>query len=84
MDILSSFAPVAIELKITFKEGGAPEFDERFVKIKERVGQAVEQAVMSNGGRRRDVDHSAVHIDELPRYEDSGQDALAMDAYARG
>lgn len=61
-----------LELKFTFKEGGAPDFQGKFEAIKERLQQVVSNAREANG-----VDVRNVHLDQLPRYEDSGQDRRA-------
>lgn len=66
-----------LELKLTFKEGGAPDFQTKFEAIKERLQQVVDNARESNASRN--VDMANVHLDELPRYEDSGQDRRAPD-----
>ncbi|THC89966.1 hypothetical protein EYZ11_010569 [Aspergillus tanneri] len=57
----------AVQVKVTFKEGGAFDFQNHLERIKERVQQAVE---ISNEGSRgtRNVDLSSVHLDELPAY----------------
>jgi len=76
----------ALELKMTFKEGGAFDFHSKFERIKERLQQAVEVARESGlvtgdgsetgGGRGPGglggVDIGAVHLDELPAYSESG------------
>jgi WW domain-binding protein 2 len=73
-----------VEIKLTFKEGGAFDFHTNFERIKERFQQAVEAAGVSNvtGGSFNQgpvagVNMDAVHLDELPTYQDSGLDALA-------
>lgn len=72
-----------IELKLTFKDGGAPDFHSNFERIKERLQQAVDVARADNaGGRGQDgglagVNMNAVHLDQLPSYADSGQDRVA-------
>lgn len=74
----------ALELKMTFKDGGAFDFHSIFERIKERLQQAVEAARESghltgdgserNGGAGAGalaaVDMNAVQLDELPAYED--------------
>lgn len=73
----------AIELKLTFKEGGAPDFHSRFEQIKERLQQVVANARTSNlSGRRQDsflgdVNLDNVHLDQLPSYQESGHDRIA-------
>ncbi|KAE9983986.1 hypothetical protein EG327_005262 [Venturia inaequalis] len=75
----------ALELKMTFKDGGAFDFHSTFERIKERLQQAVEVARESGhltgdgtetgGGQGAGplgaVDMNAVHLDELPAYEDA-------------
>ncbi|TKA41673.1 hypothetical protein B0A49_13949 [Cryomyces minteri] len=76
----------AIELKMTFKDGGAFDFHSRFERVKERLQQAVEVAresgqVAGDGseqGRGRGagalggVNMDSVHLDQLPAYEEPG------------
>ncbi|CAG8904907.1 unnamed protein product [Penicillium egyptiacum] len=58
----------AVQLKVTFKEGGAFDFHTNFERIRERLEQAVENT--SHGTRgHQNVDLSAVHLEELPAYE---------------
>ena len=75
----------ALELKLTFKDGGAFDFHTSFERIKERLQQAVEVAresgqVVGDGSERSagrggdalsGVNMDAVHLDQLPRYEES-------------
>lgn len=61
----------AVQIKVTFKEGGAFDFHTNFERIKERLEQAVEN--QSDGARGlRSVDMSAVHLEDLPAYEGPG------------
>lgn len=61
----------AVQIKVTFKEGGAFDFHTNFERIKERLEQAVENT--GEGARGlRGVDLSAVHLEELPAYEGPG------------
>ncbi|KIX05137.1 uncharacterized protein Z518_06009 [Rhinocladiella mackenziei CBS 650.93] len=75
----------SIELKLTFKEGGAPDFHSNFEQIKERLQQVVATARENNQtGRRQDsflgnVNLDNVHLDQLPSYQDSGRDRMAPD-----
>lgn len=78
--------PSGIELKFTFKEGGAPDFQGKFEAIKERLQQVVDVARSTNGVQSRPggggnsgagMDLTNVHLDQLPRYEDSGADRMA-------
>lgn len=78
-----------VELKFTFKEGGAPEFSSNFERIKERLQQAVEAARESNlTGRSQGglgaVNMDSVHLDQLPSYESSGMDRMAPNPTAEG
>lgn len=79
----------AIELKLTFKEGGAPDFHSNFERIKERLQQAVEVARDSVASRQENglydgVNMDAVHLDQLPTYEASRQDRVASSEVADG
>lgn len=68
----------AIELKFTFKEGGAPEFQSKFEAIKERLQQVVSTAREANSATSQGgIDMTNVHLDELPSYQASGQDRVA-------
>ncbi|KAI9814609.1 MAG: hypothetical protein M1827_003165 [Pycnora praestabilis] len=71
-----------VELKMTFKEGGAFDFHSNFERINERLHQAVDMARESGqtindgieqggmgGGAMAGVNMAAVHLDELPAYE---------------
>ncbi len=73
----------AVELKLTFKDGGAFDFHTTFERIKERLQQAVEMARESGhlvgdgtetnagigGGALASVNLDSVHLDELPAYD---------------
>lgn len=86
----------ALELKISFKEGGAYDFQSRFETVKERLKQAVEVARNAGavtgdgsevgrgrgGGALDGVDMGNVHLDELPRYEEAGRDTRVNPAVA--
>ena len=68
-----------VQLKLTFKDGGAFDFHSNFERIKERLQQAVEQAREAGDGLQTrnsrgtgvldDVNLSHVHLDELPAYD---------------
>ncbi|KAK8174094.1 hypothetical protein IWX90DRAFT_428779 [Phyllosticta citrichinensis] len=68
-----------LELKLTFKDGGAYDFATTFGRIKERLQQAVDVARDSGRYTESDslrgpgafggVDLEAVHLDQLPAYE---------------
>jgi WW domain-binding protein 2 len=85
----------AIELKITFKDGGAFDFHTSYERIRERLAQAVDVAresgqVLGDGSERAagrggdalgGVNMDSVHLDQLPRYEDvSGRTPSAATA----
>lgn len=62
-----------VQLKMTFKSGGAYDFYQKFVQIKERLSDAV--AVSASGGQvarngTGGVNMNTVHLDDLPRYEE--------------
>jgi len=73
----------AVELKMTFKEGGAFDFHSTYERIKDRLQQAVEIARESGrltgdgedtsqghgAGVLAGVNMDAVHLDELPTYD---------------
>lgn len=65
----------AVQLKITFKEGGAFDFHTNFERIKERLRDAVENTHRGSRGSRA-VNLASVHLDELPAYEGSRNDPV--------
>ena len=58
----------ALELKMTFKDGGAFDFHTSYERVKERLQQIVE--VQRETG---DMEVGNVHLDDLPRYEEHQQ-----------
>jgi hypothetical protein len=69
----------ALELKLTFKEGGAFDFHTSYERLKERLVQAVEGAREEGGGNigtqnagPEGVDWNRVHLEDLPAYEAGG------------
>ncbi|RMJ24739.1 hypothetical protein PHISP_04400 [Aspergillus sp. HF37] len=58
----------AVQLKVTFKEGGAFDFHTNFERIKERLRDAVEVSQEGSRGSRA-VNMASVHLDELPAYD---------------
>jgi len=58
----------AVQMKVTFREGGAFDFHTNFERIKERLQQAVENTNEGTRGQQT-VDLSAVHLEELPAYD---------------
>lgn len=77
----------AVDVKMVFKEGGAFDFHSNFERIKERLQQAVETARESGfmtgdgsessagrgGGALSAINLDAVHLEQLPAYEESGR-----------
>jgi hypothetical protein len=75
----------ALELKMTFKDGGAFDFHSIYERIKERLQQAVDVARESGqlvgdgtdisggagGGPLSNINLDLVNLDELPAYEDA-------------
>ncbi|KAI9725802.1 MAG: hypothetical protein M1828_002431 [Chrysothrix sp. TS-e1954] len=60
----------ALELKLTFKDGGAVDFHAQFIRIKERMQQVMDVArTTGQGTGSGGVNMDAVHLDELPAYE---------------
>ena len=58
---------------MVFKNGGAFDFQSTFEKVRESALQAMETARDSG----RPLDPSAVHLDELPAYEDINRSSQA-------
>jgi len=58
-----------IELKMTFKEGGAFDFASTYERVKETLSQALEMARES--GRPSAADLSEVNLEQLPAYEEA-------------
>lgn len=55
-----------LEVKMTFKDGGAFDFHNMVERLKERILQAME----NRGDRQLPLD---VHLEDLPAYEDAGR-----------
>ena len=74
---------ISIEIKFTFKEGGATDFHSNFERIKERFQQALESAQatgdtpLRTGGALGGVNMDSVHLEQLPTYEAARQDRAA-------
>jgi len=75
----------ALELKMTFKDGGAYDFATTYERIKERLQQALETAresghgINESAGQRgapQGVNMDNVHLDELPAYQERGESVL--------
>lgn len=74
----------AVQLKLTFKDGGAFDFHSNFERIKDRLLQTVETSELRGGRHAQDeVDFSRVHLDELPAYDGprSGSDGHVYSAH---
>lgn len=63
----------AVELRLTFKEGGAFDFHTIFEQIKERVHEAYTLA--RENGQRESAALADVHLEQLPAYEPALQPA---------
>jgi hypothetical protein len=59
-----------VEIRLTFREGGAFDFHSTFERIKERLHQAYEVARESGRGGAN-VDLANLHLEQLPAYEPS-------------
>lgn len=59
----------SVELRMTFREGGAYDYDSKFQQVKERLYQAY--SIAREHGRRgtSGVDLTNVHMEQLPAYE---------------
>lgn len=71
-----------VEIKLTFKEGGAFDFHTKFEQVKERLQQAVEVSRMDGDGAgssraaMNGVDVSSVNMDDLPAYQEESDGPL--------
>ncbi|MCJ1356566.1 MAG: hypothetical protein MMC33_006561 [Icmadophila ericetorum] len=63
-----------LEIKLTFKDGGAFDFHSNFERVKETLAHAVEIARESGAvtGQPQNLDLSNVHLEQLPAYEEVG------------
>lgn len=72
-----------VDLKMYFRDGGAFDYHNTFVEIKERVSAAVqiarEQGSTSRGGPLGGIDMNNVHLDQLPAYEATGTTTVSRD-----
>jgi hypothetical protein len=78
-----------VELKLTFKEGGAYDFHTRYEQVRERLQQALEvarlngeQAGNTRGGALNGVDISNVNLEELPAYQEESDGPLLPPTHA--
>nr|POE47290.1 upf0664 stress-induced protein [Quercus suber] len=68
-----------VELKLTFKEGGAFDFHSSFERVKERHQQVIEVARMNgetSGPAANGLDLRTVDLEELPAYQEESQGPL--------
>ncbi|WPG97744.1 Hypothetical protein R9X50_00052500 [Acrodontium crateriforme] len=75
-----------VELKLTFKDGGAFDYHTIFERVKERLQQTIEVSRMEAGGGAANtstsqaalngVDISNVNLDELPAYQEQSDGPL--------
>lgn len=73
-----------IELKMTFKDGGAFDFHTNYEQIKEILYNAVQLAREEGrnprtGGNMAGVNMANIHLDQLPAYEYTGNSAASAD-----
>lgn len=73
----------AVQLKVTFKEGGAFDFHNNFERLKERMQQALELSQESGQGSGN-VDLSTVHLEELPAYPGPQNDTTGVHSHNQG
>jgi len=72
----------AVELKLTFKEGGAFDFHTKYEVVRERLQQAVDVSRLNgdgDGGSRTAMSGAAaanVHLEDLPAYQEEGDGPL--------
>jgi len=68
-----------IEMKMTFKDGGAFDFHTTFEEVKASLSHALEIARESGHttGQTSNIDLSNVHLDQLPAYEEAGGNVAA-------
>lgn len=68
-----------VEIKLTFKEGGAFDFHTNFERVKERLQQAVEVSRMDGDGAstsRAGINVGTVDLEELPAYQEESDGPL--------
>ena len=69
-----------VEIKLTFKEGGAFDFSTHYERVRERLQQAVEVSRADGSGNSRGamngVDVANVNLEELPAYQERGDGPL--------
>lgn len=71
-----------VEIKLTFKEGGAFDFHTHYERVRERLQQAVEVSRIDGDGSgasraaMTNVDVSNVNLDDLPAYQEQSDRPL--------
>ncbi|GAB7364029.1 hypothetical protein MBLNU230_g4586t1 [Neophaeotheca triangularis] len=71
-----------VEVKFTFKEGGAFDFHTQYERIRERLQQAIEvsriqgDGASSSAGAMNGVDVSNVNLEDLPAYQEQSDGPL--------
>lgn len=71
-----------VELKLTFNEGGAYDFHNKFERLRERLQQVVEVSRIngdgsgSSAGAMNGVDMRNVNLEELPAYQEESDGPL--------
>ena len=72
----------ALELKLTFKDGGAYDFHTKFIQIRERLQQASDVAAETGsrqqGSNAAGVNMDSVHLEQLPAYEEQASEVQAV------
>lgn len=78
-----------MELKLTFKDGGAYDFSTKYEQVRDRLQQALEVARLngeqtgnSRGGALNGVDISNVNLEELPAYSEESDGPLLPPTHA--
>ena len=69
-----------VEIKMTFKEGGAFDFHSTFERVRDSLLQAVENAEASG----QELDPENVHLDQLPAYGEVSGTRMAPPQDGRG
>ncbi|KAL9090637.1 MAG: hypothetical protein Q9159_001884 [Coniocarpon cinnabarinum] len=75
----------AVEAKLTFKDGGAYDFQTKFVRIKERLQQAADIAAESGqagpaASQTGGANMHSVHLDQLPVYEERPSNVTSFES----
>ena len=65
-----------VEVKMTFKEGGAFDFHSHYERVRERLLQAVEVSREAGVAASSAMNGVDVNLDELPAYQEEGDGPL--------